>query len=272
MPELPEVETTRRGILPRLQGRRVVAVRVFEEGLRWPVTPGLPRLLPGQRLEDIERRAKYLLMRFSNGTLLVHLGMTGSLRVFSSEKTPLRKHDHLELHWDDGSVLRYHDPRRFGTVQWLGCAAGDHPLLVGLGPEPLGPDFGGGYLFQRSRGRRLAVKQLLMDAAVVVGVGNIYANEALFLAGIDPRRQAGRIALERYARLADGVRTVLESALARGGTTLRDYVDGDGSPGYFAQELKVYGRAGLPCVRCGTRIGTIRQAQRSTFYCPKCQR
>ncbi len=192
MPELPEVETTRRGILPRLQGRCVVAVTVREHRLRWPVTPGLAGLLGGQSLLTIDRRGKYLLFRFTAGTLLVHLGMSGSLRVLTSPVEPCRKHDHLELRWDDGSLLRYHDPRRFGAVLWVGEEACNHSLLVRLGPEPLGPDFDGSYLYRRSRGRRSSVKQLLMDAGVVVGVGNIYANEALFRAGIDPRRAAGR--------------------------------------------------------------------------------
>ncbi|MCG3170665.1 MAG: Formamidopyrimidine-DNA glycosylase [Pseudomonadales bacterium] len=272
MPELPEVETTRRGILPRLEGRRVTAVRVRDGRLRWPVTPGLAGLLEGQVLAGIDRRGKYLLFHFPAGTLLVHLGMSGSLRVVTSPAEPLRRHDHLDLRWDDGSLLCYHDPRRFGAVLWIGDAAASHPLLAGLGPEPLGPEFDGAYLYRRSRGRRAGVKQLLMDGEVVVGVGNIYANEALFLAGIDPRRRAGAIALARYQALAASVRRVLEAAIAQGGTTLRDYVDGNGRPGYFALSLAVYGRAGQPCTRCGTPVRMLRHAQRSTFYCPRCQR
>jgi len=272
VPELPEVETTRRGILSRLQGRRIAAVTVRESRLRWPVTPRLAALLDGQSLLTIDRRGKYLLFRFTGGTLLVHLGMSGSLRVLTSPAEPCRKHDHLEWCWDDGSLLRYHDPRRFGAVLWVGEEASKHPLLAGLGPEPLGADFDGAYLFRRSRGRRSSVKQLLMDAGVVVGIGNIYANEALFRAGIDPRRAAGKIALARCLTLATSVRAVLEAALARGGTTLRDYVDGDGTPGYFGLELGVYGRAAQPCVRCGMPIRMLRHAQRSTFYCPRCQR
>lgn len=272
MPELPEVETTRRGILPRLQGRRVVAVAVHEDRLRWPVTPGLAALLDGQQLVTIDRRGKYLLFQFARGTLLVHLGMSGNLRVFPSATVPLRRHDHFELHWDDGCVLRYQDPRRFGAVLWAGEAPASHPLLAGLGVEPLGPDFDGRYLFRRSRGRRVSVKQWLMDAKVVVGVGNIYASEALFLAGVDPRRSAGSVTLARYDRLVNSVREVLRAAIARGGVTLRDYVDSNGVPGYFASELRVYGRASQPCVRCAAPIRMLRQAQRSTFYCPRCQR
>ena len=272
MPELPEVETTRRGILPSLRGRRIRGVEVRESRLRWPVPPDLDAILRGEEVDTVERRGKYLLVRLGKGTLLIHLGMSGSLRVLTAPASAPRKHDHIDLVLEGEQLLRYHDPRRFGAFLWLEGDPAEHPLLVDLGPEPLAEGFDGDYLFCRSRGRRTSVKQFLMDGHVVVGVGNIYANEALYLAGIDPRRQAGRIAAARYARLADAVRRVLEGAIAQGGTTLRDYVNGDGAPGYFALSLSVYGRTGEPCPGCGAAIRQVRNAQRSTFYCPCCQR
>ena len=272
MPELPEVETTRRGILPYLHGRRIRGVEVREPRLRWPVPPGLAALVSGEKVDSVERRGKYLLLRLGKGTLLIHLGMSGSLRVLTAPAASPRKHDHIDLLLEDGRLLRYHDPRRFGAFLWLEGDPARHPLLAGLGPEPLGVGFDGDYLFRLSRGRRTSVKQFLMDGHVVVGVGNIYANEALYLAGIDPRRRAGRVAAVRYARLAAAVREVLEGAIAQGGTTLRDYVNGNGAPGYFALSLNVYGRAGQPCPGCGEAIRQVRSAQRSTFYCPRCQR
>ena len=272
MPELPEVETTRRGILPYLRGRRIRGLEVREPRLRWPVPPDLAALVSGEAVDTVERRGKYLLLRLGKGTLLIHLGMSGSLRVLTAPAASPRKHDHIDLLLEDGRLLRYHDPRRFGDFLWLEGDPARHPLLAGLGPEPLGDGFDGDYLFRLSRGRRTSVKQFLMDGHVVVGVGNIYANEALYLAGIDPRRRAGRVAAARYARLAAAVRGVLEGAIAQGGTTLRDYVNGNGAPGYFALSLNVYGRAGQPCPRCGEAIRQVRNAQRSTFYCPRCQR
>ncbi len=272
MPELPEVETTRRGILPYLRGRRIRGVEVREPRLRWPVPPDLAALVSGEEVDTVERRGKYLLLRLGKGTLLIHLGMSGSLRVLTAPAASPRKHDHIDLLLEDGRLLRYHDPRRFGAFLWLEGDPSRHPLLAGLGPEPLGGGFDGDYLFRLSRGRCTSVKQFLMDGHVVVGVGNIYANEALYLAGIDPRRQAGRVAAARYARLAAAVRGVLEGAIAQGGTTLRDYVNGNGAPGYFALSLNVYGRTGQPCPGCGEAIRQVRSAQRSTFYCPRCQR
>ncbi|MBP8924416.1 MAG: bifunctional DNA-formamidopyrimidine glycosylase/DNA-(apurinic or apyrimidinic site) lyase [Pseudomonadales bacterium] len=271
MPELPEVETTRRGVMPYLVGRRIVAVTVREARLRWPVPANLEALLCNRQVLGIDRRGKYLLIRFEQGTLLVHLGMSGSLRVVEQAETGLRKHDHVDLHLEDGRILRYHDPRRFGAFLWLEGNPLQHSLLRDLGPEPLEPDFDGDYLHARARGRRSAVKQLLMDGRIVVGVGNIYANEALCLAGIHPLRQAGRVSLRRYRTLADAVRTVLGNAIAQGGTTLRDYVNGTGSPGYFSLSLRVYGREGEPCLHCGQPIRAVRSAQRATFYCSNCQ-
>lgn len=272
MPELPEVETTRRGIAPHLIGRRVEAVVVRQPRLRWPVPPALSQALPGQVLSDVTRRAKYLLIASPAGTLLLHLGMSGSLRLVPAGTAP-RPHDHLDLQLDDRQLLRLHDPRRFGAALWLAAdELAAHPLLAGLGPEPLGPDFDGDHLYTAARGRRLPVKALIMDQRVVVGVGNIYASEALHRAGIDPRRAAGRIAAARYRILADEIRGVLAAAIAQGGTTLRDFVGGDGRPGYFAQQLHVYGRAGQACQRCGGPIRSQRIAQRSSYYCPRCQR
>jgi formamidopyrimidine-DNA glycosylase len=271
MPELPEVETTRRGVLPHLLGRRILAVTLRESRLRWPVPANLDQLLRDQRVEDIGRRGKYLLVRVAGGTLLVHLGMSGSLRIVEPEGSTLRKHDHLDIHLEGGGVLRYHDPRRFGAFLWLEGDPLQHALLRDLGPEPLGEEFDGDYLRARARGRRVAIKPFLMDARIVVGVGNIYANEALHIAGIRPQWPAGKVSLQRYRLLADAVRSVLGNAIAQGGTTLRDYVNGSGSPGYFSQSLCVYGRAGEPCLRCARPIRAVRGAARATFYCSTCQ-
>ena len=269
MPELPEVETARAGLEPLLRGRTVVGVEVREARLRQPVSTRLAATLIGQRLQRVERRAKYLLFRFPAGTLVGHLGMSGSLRVVP-RGTPPRKHDHVDLDFGRTRVLRYHDPRRFGLLLWQAGRA-PHPLLAGLGPEPLGADFDGAVLHERARGRRLAVKPFLMDARVVVGVGNIYASEALFRAAIRPGRAAGRLTRPDCDRLAAAIRTVLAHAVQRGGTTLRDFVGGDGEPGYFAQELAVYGRAGEPCRDCLAPIRMRVLGQRSTYWCPRCQ-
>ena len=271
MPELPEVETTRRGLAPHLAGRRVLELAVREPRLRWPVAPELAPWAAGRRVRSLERRGKYLVLDLGGSGLLVHLGMSGSLRLVP-EGTPAGRHAHWDLRLDDGRLLRFTDPRRFGSLhRWEG-EPGSHPLLRALGPEPLGPDFHGDYLYGHSRGRRVPVKAFLMDARVVVGVGNIYANEALFLARLPPGRAAGRIGAERYSRLAAAVRSVLEQAIAAGGTTLRDFTSGDGQPGYFRQRLRVYGRGGAACPACGTAIAERRQGQRSTFFCPRCQR
>ncbi len=270
MPELPEVETTRRGVEPYSLGRRVVRVDVREPRLRWPVPEELPVRLAGQRIDSVERRAKYLLFTTAAGRLMVHLGMSGSLRVVDQSEPPAY-HDHLDIVLDDGRALRYNDPRRFGSCLWLEPGE-QHMLLAGLGPEPLGDEFDGDLLYRRSRGSKRAVKQLIMDGKVVVGVGNIYANEALFLAGIRPDRAAGRISRERYRRLADHIKQVLTSAIEQGGTTLRDFVGGDGKPGYFAQRLYVYGRENKPCKRCGKILKKSTLGQRTTVYCVACQR
>jgi formamidopyrimidine-DNA glycosylase len=244
---------------------------VRQPSLRWPVPKGLSALLAGRRVEGLARRGKYLLLDVGTGAVLIHLGMSGSLRLVPAD-TPPQKHDHLDFLFEGGQAVRFTDPRRFGAVLWTAAPPAEHPLLAHLGPEPLGPAFDGAYLWLRARGRRVAVKALLMDSRVVVGVGNIYANEALFRSRIDPRRPAGRISSLRFERLAEAVREVLTEAIAQGGTTLRDFVAEDGRPGYFQQQLQVYGRAGRPCVRCAAALREVRLGQRSTVYCPRCQR
>ncbi|HFC54277.1 MAG TPA: bifunctional DNA-formamidopyrimidine glycosylase/DNA-(apurinic or apyrimidinic site) lyase [Gammaproteobacteria bacterium] len=271
MPELPEVETTRRGIAPHITGRTVTGVVVRQPALRWPVPADLEQHLRGQTITEVGRRAKYLLLGFPAGTLIVHLGMSGTLRILARQE-PAGPHDHVDLLFDDASCLRLRDPRRFGSVLWTEDDPARHRLLRHLGPEPLGNGFHGDHLHERSRGRRVAVKQFLMDGRVVVGVGNIYACEALYLAGIHPARAAGSISLPRYRRLAEAVRERLQLAISCGGTTLRDFRGGSGRPGYFQQRLNVYGRTGEPCTRCAAPIRQIRQGQRSTFYCGRCQR
>jgi formamidopyrimidine-DNA glycosylase len=277
MPELPEVETTRRGVEPLLLGQTLQSVEVRDARLRWPVS--LPHSLPGQRLLRLERRAKYLLFLFDEGVLILHLGMSGSLRVLPSQ-TPYLKHDHLALHFEGNRSLRLHDPRRFGSAHWQPvppgadplAVAGQHPLLAALGIEPLDPAFDGAYLKVRAHGRRVAVKNFIMNGTVVVGVGNIYANEALFLAGIRPTVRAGRLSLAAYDVLSRRIRDVLGAAIQMGGTTLRDFVNQDGNPGYFRQVLNVYDREGEPCPICEWPLKGIRLGGRATVYCPKCQR
>lgn len=271
MPELPEVETTRRGVLPLLGGRKVTAVHVHDHRLRQPVTDGLASILVGRRLNAVERRAKYLLFVFEHGTLLVHLGMSGSLRVVP-RKAPRLLHDHVEIEFGTERVLRLRDPRRFGLVLWTREDPAGHALLNKLGPEPFDDLFSGSYLFERSRGRTLAVKNFVMDAHIVVGVGNIYASEALFRAGIRPGRAAGRVSRVRYDALALHAVTVLRESIEAGGTTLRDFMRNDGEPGYFSQNLKVYGRQGEACEVCGSAIAMQVIGQRSSFFCGKCQR
>jgi formamidopyrimidine-DNA glycosylase len=271
MPELPEVETIRRGIAPFLLHRRVREVVVREARLRWPVPPELGRHLSGQTLQAVERRGKYLLLRFVRGTLLIHLGMSGYLRILREPKAAER-HDHADLVFSGGTTLRLNDARRFGALLWIEGDPHRHPLLAGLGPEPLSEAFDGDFLFRRSRNRRVAVKPFLMDPRVVVGVGNIYASEALFRAGIDPRRPAGRLSAESCRKLAAAVREVLKEAIEAGGTTLRDFSDQNGRPGYFALQLQVYGREGESCPGCGGAIEKIILGQRSTYFCSRCQR
>lgn len=275
MPELPEVETTRRGIAPHLIGRRVAAVTLRRADLRWPIAAEITTLLPGQYIDAIERRAKYLLLHTHAGSALLHLGMSGMLRVLPPDIAP-GAHDHVDivlepLQGEPARILRFTDPRRFGCLLWQASGT-THELLADLGPEPLTEAFDGDLLWKRARGRKAAVKLFLMDNTIVVGVGNIYASEALFAAGIDPRRPSGSVSRARYQRLAAEVKRILAWAIERGGTTLRDFLNPDGAPGYFFRELFVYGREGEPCKVCGTLIRQQVIGQRSTFWCPHCQK
>lgn len=270
MPELPEVETTRRGLEPHLVGRRIAGVVVRNAGLRHPIPPQLESILPGRRIAGVSRRAKYLLIELDQGWLILHLGMSGSLRILPAD-TPPERHDHFDLVLDSGQCVRLRDPRRFCAVLWTETDVLRHPLLAHLGIEPLDAAFTGEWLHRHVRGRKTAIKLALMDARLVVGIGNIYANEALFRAGINPRTPAGRIGSGRCEKLAAAVRETLNAAIAAGGSSLRDFVDSGGNPGYFQQQYQVYGRADEPCRRCGTPIRQLRQGQRSTFYCPRCQ-
>lgn len=272
MPELPEVETIRRGVEPHVLGRRVQQVRVHDPRLRWPVAPDLAQRLQGQRIAATGRRGKYLLLHLENGDrLLIHLGMSGRLFVLAPGH-PLHRHDHVELLLDDAVLLRLQDPRRFGALLlWPGDEP-QHPLIAHLGPEPFSDAFDGAYLYRLSRGRQAAVKSFIMDGRVVVGAGNIYAAEALFRAGIRPGRAAGRLSRAECERLAGEVRSVLAEAVAQGGTTLRDFAGVHGEHGYFQQVLQVYGREGEPCRICGQRIKRVVIGQRTSCYCPQCQR
>ena len=270
MPELPEVETTRRALEPLLVGETIAALEIREARLRWPVDPDLPARLKQRRIMSLRRRGKYLLIETDAGTLIWHLGMSGSLRYLKNPGAPAA-HDHVDIVLESGARVRFNDPRRFGSVD-LSAVPERHWLLENLGPEPLGEDFDAEYLISACRGRRVAVKVLLMNSRVVTGVGNIYANEALFHARIHPMRAAGRISRRRLETLVADVKRVLNSAISAGGTTLRDYVSGDGRPGYFQQTLTVYGRGGAACVECATPIRHIVLGQRATYYCPRCQR
>ncbi len=270
MPELPEVETTRRGLLPYVVGESIAAVEVRQRNLRWRVARDLPSKLRGRRIDDLTRRGKYLLFGTAGGTLLVHLGMSGTLR-YLPRPIAYGVHDHVDVRFDSGATLRFNDPRRFGSMHFTTTPA-RHRLLKDLGPEPLGEDFTPEYLWGTSHGRQVAIKQHLMNGRVVVGVGNIYANEALFRAAIHPSRAAGRIARARFEPLVRAIRDVLTEAVEVGGTTLRDFVGSDGNPGYFSGSLKVYDRYGLPCERCGAAIRRQVIGQRATYYCGNCQR
>ena len=274
MPELPEVETTRRGILPHIESQRVGRVVLRQRQLRWPISAELEADLPGQIIRSVTRRGKYLLLNTDIGTLIIHLGMSGSLRILAgaSSKQAPGKHDHVDIVFANQQILRFTDPRRFGCMLWQTDAIAEHPLLRTLGPEPLEAAFDTPYLYMRSRGRSAPVKSFIMDSRIVVGVGNIYANEALFMAGIAPRRAAGKISRPRYQTLVKAIQEVLESAIAVGGTSLRDFTNSSGEPGYFKQSLCVYGRGGLPCVQCQQVLTEIRLGQRSTVYCTHCQK
>ena len=270
MPELPEVETSRRGISPHLLDKKVTGVVLRHHQLRWPIPEKLAFYVEGEALLSIDRRAKYLLFNFLSGTVLIHLGMSGSLRICPLNSPP-QKHDHADILFTD-CILRYTDPRRFGAILWLGLTPYSSSLLTHLGPEPLSDDFNDDYLYHRAHQRKLPVKQFIMDQSVVTGVGNIYASEALFQAGINPARGAGNISQKRYALLVEVIKNILQQAIQQGGTTLKDFVGGDGKPGYFQQTLQVYGKAGKNCPSCNTTLKAIKLAARNSVYCPKCQR
>ncbi len=270
MPELPEVETTCRGIQAHIEGKTVKDVIVRQAQLRWPISTEITTILPGQRIKKVSRRGKYILLETGAGYVLIHLGMSGSLRI-SQQSSVVKKHDHVDIVLKNGGILRYHDPRRFGCMLWAGKQPFKHVLLEKLGPEPLTDDFNAAHLFALSRKRSAAIKNFIMDSHVVVGVGNIYANEALFAAGIRPQRQAGKVNKPAYVKLVAAIKAILAEAIEQGGTTLRDFVGGDGKPGYFKQSLSVYGRGGEVCVNCQAALKEIRLGQRSTVYCPSCQ-
>ncbi len=271
MPELPEVETTRSGIAPALLGQRVIDVIVRERRLRWPIERGFETAIRGSVIRAVERRAKYILIRFDTGTAIVHLGMSGSLRILKPG-VPLLAHDHWDIVLQSGFALRFHDPRRFGSLLWTSEPPERHPLLAQLAPEPLNLEFDAQYLFKKTRRRKVAIKLFIMNSHCVVGVGNIYASEALFRARLSPRRAAGRLTRDQAARLVACIKDVLSEAIKTGGTTLRDYVNAQGTPGYFQQKLFVYERGGQRCLKCKTPIRHRVQGQRSTYWCPDCQR
>lgn len=270
MPELPEVETTRKGIAPYVVGETVKNIIIRERQLRWPIPTSLKRSLKNLVIRKLERRAKYLLFHTEKGCMILHLGMSGSLRVIDN-KQPHEKHDHVDIVFESGRTLRFRDPRKFGSVLWTTDDPMQHKLINHLGPEPLSDEFDTDYLYTRSRKRTQAIKTFIMDSRIVVGVGNIYANEALFMAGINPNRKAGTVSKARYEKLLMAIKKVLTLAIKKGGTTLRDFINGEGKPGYFRNELQVYDRKGEPCNNCKKPIKMVRLGQRSTFYCSHCQ-
>ena len=270
MPELPEVETTGRGIAPHIMGKTIGNVIVRQRQLRWLIAPDFETCLQNETIESVNRRAKYLLIKTQNGTLIVHLGMSGNLRIVTNV-TPAKPHDHVDIIFDENTVLRFNDQRRFGALVWTTGEITKHPLLRDLGVEPLTEDFTSQLLFHLAKRRRVPVKTFLMNGQIVVGVGNIYANEALFMAGISPIRHAGDLSLADCEKLVACIREVLARAIEQGGTTLRDFVNADGKAGYFQQQLHVYGRGNLPCTQCTQPLQEIRLANRSTVFCPHCQ-
>jgi len=269
MPELPEVEVCRLGITPHIIKQKAIDVVVRNKKLRWPIPDEVQSII-GQTVDSVSRRSKYLLIKFQHGTLLLHLGMSGTIRVIESD-VPVAKHDHFDLSFANNKILRLNDPRRFGAVLWFDKHVDEQGLLAKLGPEPLTDDFNDGYLFAKAKNRKVPIKTFLMNNHVVVGVGNIYANEALFKAGILPTTLAGSISEERFNQLTEIIKAVLAAAITQGGTTLKDFTQSDGRPGYFAQQLHVYGRAGKKCLVCTTVLEEIRQSNRSSVFCPQCQ-
>jgi formamidopyrimidine-DNA glycosylase len=270
MPELPEVETTRNGLEPLITDRKILSAHIYKKKLRWEIPSHLVKTLKNQTINKISRRAKYLLVHFKNGQLVMHLGMSGSISVVSSSEA-LKKHEHFELKFDNKSSLRFNDPRRFGSILWQKPNE-TLTLLKNLGPEPLSYEFDEDSLFKSSIGKSKNIKSFIMDSNVVAGVGNIYASESLYLAGISPKRSAGKISKQLLIELTNSIREVLMDAINNGGTTLNDFSNVDGNPGYFSQVLNVYGRENMPCFRCSGKIKRIIQNQRATYYCPKCQR
>lgn len=270
MPELPEVETTRKGITPYVVGKTVKEIIIRERQLRWPIPLNLKTAIKNQPVKKLERRAKYLLFYTEKGCVIVHLGMSGSLRIINDNQAAT-KHDHVDIIFESGHILRFRDPRKFGSILWTKTDPLKHKLINHLGPEPLSDDFNTEYLYKRSRKRTQAIKTFIMDSRIVVGVGNIYANEALFMAGIDPRKKAGTISKARYDKLIIAIKDVLKHAIRKGGTTLRDFINGNGKPGYFSNELQIYDRKDEACNNCKKPIKMIRLGQRSTFYCSNCQ-
>lgn len=271
MPEMPEVETTKRGISPHIDKQLVHNVIIRQHRLRWPIPDNLPALIKGEKINVISRRGKYLLFEFDHGTLLAHLGMSGSMRIVSPD-TPILKHDHVDIVFANNKCLRYNDPRRFGAILWHDSQKNSHPLICKLGPEPLSLEFNSVSLFKTSRNRKTTIKQLIMNSHIVVGVGNIYATEALFMAKILPNKAAGEITKKQANKLVDAIKEILTKAITQGGTTLRDFVNADGKPGYFKQQLLVYGRENQPCVVCESPLKNLKISNRATVFCVECQK
>lgn len=270
MPELPEVETSRRGIEPHLLNRKIKRIDIRQHKLRWPIPKKLPVLACGRKILSIDRRAKYILLKLENGNIIIHLGMSGSLRI-CDPKTQPEKHDHIDIIVQGDKALRLRDPRKFGCVLWTSDAIEQHKLISSLGPEPLSDAFDSDYLYHKARNRSCSIKALIMNSQIVVGVGNIYASEALFRSAINPKRKAGNISKQRISKLVDAIKLTLALAIEEGGTTLRDFTGISGQPGYFAQKLLVYGREGEPCTTCGEPVKQFVQQARSTYYCTRCQ-
>jgi len=271
MPELPEVETTCKGIAPHLTGKKIANVIIRQPKLRWPVPGKIKKLLPELKIKSVTRRAKYILINTAAGTLIIHLGMSGSIRIVKANSA-FDKHDHFDLVLKNGNCLRLHDPRRFGCILWTTQPIANHKLICKLGPEPLTDELNAEYLYRQSRKRKINVKQFIMNGNIVVGIGNIYASESLFLAGIHPRKAAGTISFIRYQKLVTAIKQVLSAAIKQGGTTLKDFTQSDGKPGYFQQQLNVYGRQAEPCINCKKPISHCVLGQRATYYCTQCQK
>jgi formamidopyrimidine-DNA glycosylase len=270
MPELPEVETILRGIKPHIVNQTIKNVTVRHHGLRWPVPQNIQKDLKNKKITAIHRRGKYLIFELNHEAVILHLGMSGTLRILTHYLPP-KKHDHIDIVMANGVILRFADPRRFGAFLFTKDKFTHHPLLKNLGPEPFDKVFTGKYLWSRAQHRKVMIKSFIMDNKTVVGVGNIYAAEALFLAGINPKTPANQISQERYDQLIKAIKFILRQAIKRGGTTLKDFVNSEGKPGYFANQLNVYGRAGLPCIKCHALLTSTQIGQRSTVYCEKCQ-